>query len=588
MTIVHDKVDVVTVGAGFTAAIVAEKLCSDGREVVSLEQGDKRWAYPEFAHNHDELRYNTRHAMMIDLARQSWTWRPNPRAPALPMRRYGMFHPGEGLGGSIVHWSAQLWRFLPVDFKFRSHHVERYGEDRLPAGSTIRDWPIGYDDLEPYYTAFDYDIGASGKAGNLDGRTFEDANIFEGPRSRPYPNPPLAVPVYADMFGRACKSLGLHPFVQPSGILSRGYRDPWGRYRAGCLYCGFCTRYGCEVDAKTSPQNTHLRAALTTGRYEVRMSSHVVRVNVGADGLATGVTYVDARGEEHEQPAELVVLSAFTLENVRQLLLSRSKRHPDGIGNDHGLVGKHYTHQLYGNPVYATFGGRPLNLFMGNTATVKVIYDFVADNFDHSKLDFIGGALAFSSAGERTPISSVQSLTAPGGKTWGSKWKEELRRNWNSFGAITVQGESLPYEDQFLDLDPTYTDHWGRPLLRITFDWHDNDRKVWRFMAARCREILRAMRPSRLFGYEPELPAFNNQDYKTTHPTGGAIMGPDPGTSVTTSYGQVWDTPNVFVTGAALFPLNPSANPSATAAAVTYRAAEAIRDRYFDSPGELL
>lgn len=588
MAIRHKEVEVVTVGAGWTATMLAAKLCPEGHDVVSIEQGPQRFAYPEFAHNHDSLRYSSRYAMMVDLDRETWTWRPDPRSPALPMRQYGSFHPGRGLGGAAIHWSAQLWRFLPSDFRYRSHHVERYGAHRLPNGNRVRDWPVSYDELEPYYDAFDYDIGSSGRAGNLRGRQIPGGNVFEGPRSREYPNPPLEVTPYADLFGSACEGLGLHPFVQPAGILSRAWKDPYGRERSGCLYCGFCTRFGCEVDAKASPVTTHLPVAMDTGRYEVRTDCKALRIELDGSGRATGVTYVDAHGREHFQPAGTVVLSAFTLENVRMLLLSRGRGHPGGIGNDRGLVGTNYTYQLFYSPVTGVFPGRRFNMYMGNTSTIQVIYDFNADVFDHSRLDFIGGSQIFSQPCEREPITSVTDLTTKEGKSWGRDWKEELRRNWDSFATLNIQGESLPYEDQFLDLDPNYRDRWGRPLLRIAFDWHENDRRMYRFVAKRCKEIMDRMGPSRYVAHMKELPPYEIEQYKSTHPTGGAITGTDPGNSVTNKYGQVWDTPNVFVTGAALFPQNAGANPTGTVAAMTYLAAEAMVDRYFDSPGELL
>jgi gluconate 2-dehydrogenase alpha chain len=152
---------------------------------------------------------------------------------------------------------------------------------------------------------------------------------------------------------------------------------------------------------------------------------------------------------------------------------------------------------------------------------------------------------------------------------------------------VNIQGESLPYEDQFLDLDPVYKDEFGQPLLRIAFDWHDNDRALYSFVAQKCAEICKAMGANQMHVSE-KLEPYNIHQYQSTHPTGGAIMGTDPSKSVTNSYGQVWDTPNVFVTGAALFPQNPGANPTGTVGAVTYRAAEAIRDRYLQHPGQLL
>ena len=208
-------------------------------------------------------------------------------------------------------------------------------------------------------------------------------------------------------FASASEQLGLHPFTQPSAITSRAWTDPYGNHRGGCLYCGFCTRFGCEVDAKASPLNTHLPVALASKNYEVRAHAKVLRIETGAGGLATGVTYVDPHGQEHFQPADVVVVSAFTLENNRLLLLSRSKAHPDGIGNDRGRVGKNYTYQIYPAPVTGLWEGKKLNMYMGNTCTIKIIYDYNADTFDHSDLDFIGGSQLYSEPCEREPVNSV-------------------------------------------------------------------------------------------------------------------------------------------------------------------------------------
>lgn len=326
---VQQKVDVVTIGAGWTAAILAWRLTDAGARVLSLEQGQERWTATDFQHNHDALRHQVRKALMTNLAQEAWTWRPNPNAPSLPMRQFGSFHPGDGTGGSGVHWAAQTWRFQPSDLLYRSHHVERYGEDRLPEGSTIQDWPLTYEELEPYYTASEQDIGISGRTGNLNGQILPGGNPFEGPRSAPYPLPPLENSIAAKEFMQACEALGYHPFPQPAAILSEGYTGLSGKPRAGCLYCGFCVRYGCEVDAKASALTDHLQLSLATGDHEIRYGSKVTGIMMGDDGLATGLRYVDLEsGEEHEQPADLVILSGFTLTNVRMLLLSGVHRTP--------------------------------------------------------------------------------------------------------------------------------------------------------------------------------------------------------------------------------------------------------------------
>lgn len=568
----HPEVDVVTLGAGWTAGILAQILTAEGRSVVSIEQGPERWTDPDFQHNHDSLHYRQRKAMMHDISKETWTWRPKVRARALPMRQFGSFHPGQGLGGAGVHWAAETWRFYPTDFTYRSHHVERYGEDRLPEGSTVQDWGITYDELEPYYDRYEWDVGVSGDAGNVRGEIQDRGNPFEGPRSRGYPLPPLARSIAAAEFSSAATELGLHPFRQPSSILSEAYTDMSGRTRSGCLYCGFCTRYGCEVDAKASALVSHIPMALATGNYTVRTGCKVRRVEVDRDGRAVGLRYVDPAGREHLQPARAVILSGYTLNNVRMMLLSRSEAHPDGVGNDRGRVGRNYTYQLLGTPATGRFEGRRFQQYMGNACVQDAMHDFNADNFDHGDLDFIGGASVTAGAGEREPLTSVGGVVLGDGRNWGRNWKDALRE-WDSIFGIGIQGESLPYEDHFLDLDPTYTDDLGDPLLRITYDFRDNDRALYRYLAERCIEIMRAIGPTEISTTE-ELDPYSIAPYQSTHNTGGAIMGTDPSTSVTDTYGRVWDTPNLFVTGAALYPQNPGANPTGTLVALAYRTGE--------------
>jgi gluconate 2-dehydrogenase alpha chain len=616
MAIVHKKVDVVTLGAGWTSSILGWKLGSAGYHVLALEQGPDRWASPDFEHNHDGLRYRIRKAMMVNLRQETWTWRPNPKLPSLPIRQYGSFHPGNGTGGASVHWTGQFWRFLPADFQHRSHNIERYGKDKIPDYMTIQDWPVTYEELEPYYDAIEYDIGASGQVGNLRGEITAGGNPFEAPRSRPYPLPPHPVTVSATMFADACEKLGYTPFPQPAGIVSQAFHSPLGPHMGGCVYCGFCTRFGCEVDAKASAVSVHLPAALATGNYEIRNNCKVLYVNIGADGLAMGLTYIDlTSGQEHFQPADLVMITGYTLTNARMLLLSRSDSHPNGIGNDHGMVGKNYSYQISQGPATGIYDGRRFNSFMANGVVQKLIYEFNADNFDHSDLDFIGGASIYCGSGQNDPLTSALGLPelsagtpaaeaesggsdaipttadvgslASGGKEWGKDWKENLRQNWDSVVGIGIQGETQSYVDQFVDLDPTYKDAWGQPLLRITYDFHENEFALYRYLAQRCKEIMQQMNPSRMIVTE-EMKPYNVHSYQSTHCTGGVIMGTDPSNSVTNKYGQVWDTPNVFVTGAALYPQNPGANPTETLLALTYMAGDAIRDRYFDHPNELL
>lgn len=598
MAIEHPEVDVVTMGAGWTAAIVAQQLTAEGLSVVSLEKGGAKYTWPDYAHNHDELRFTSRHELMHEIEKESWTWRPNDRAPSLPMRQYGAFHPGTNVGGAGTHWSAVMWRFLPSDFEWLTHHTERYGPGALPEGHSNQDWPVTYDDLEPHFTRFEIDTGMSGQTGNLRGQILSGGNPFEGPRSQPYPLPPLAVTRSGERFAEGAASLGLQPFVQPSSILSEGYTDMSGVPRSGCLYCGFCTRYGCEVDAKTSPMTAHVPMALDTGRYEIRTHCYVTAIEVDDAGLATGMTYLGRDGREHFQPARIVLVSGYTMSNVRLLMLSRSSAHPDGIGNARGQLGRNATHQINGAPSTGLFEGERFNTFMGNTATTHAVYEFTGDNFDHTGLGFLGGSQIFPSAGERLPIGNMEGIPQVAGEAtgagdadepreWGQAFKDRMR-DWDSFIPLIVQGDSLAYHHNFFDLDPNFDDFLGRPLLRMTFDWTDNERRIWAFIAERCSEIMEAMGPTQQDD-EPEIPPYDIEEYKTTHIQGGTIAGDDPSNSVCNRYGQVWDAPNVIVTGASLFPQNPGANPTATVTAWMYLALAAMKEqRYWRDPGELM
>jgi gluconate 2-dehydrogenase alpha chain len=376
------------------------------------------------------------------------------------------------------------------------------------------------------------------------------------------------------------------------------------------------------VDAKASAVVSHIPLALHSGRYEIRTSAKVTYVNLDDDGMASGVTYMDlTTGEEHFQPADIVILSAYTLSNVRLMLLSRNHVHPDGLGNDRGQVGKNYTYQVSRGPATGFFEGERFNLYMGNSCLQDLIQEYNDDNFDHSDLDFIGGAGIGCGGGEREPVSSVLTMpviemesngsendedsdgnqgirprppvanelgsNAGTGTEWGQQWKDNLRNNWDSIVGIGIQGSSMAYVDHRLDLDPNYTDDLGRPLLRITFDWRENDYNMYRYLAQKCREIMETMNPTRAW-YTSELSPYNIHSYGSTHCTGGAIMGDSPDNSATNKYGQVWDTPNVFVTGAALFPQNPGMNPTGTVVALAYWQAAAIRDKYVRNRGRLI
>ena len=254
-------VDAVTVGLGWTGAIMARELTKAGLNVVSLERGPDRIPGEDFIlpSVRDELKYSQRLELMMDNSIDTITFRNFGDEQALPIRRIGAFLPGEGVGGSGIHWGALHWRFLPSDFRIRSALGERYGKNAIPDDMTIQDWPVSYDELEPYYDRFDKVCGVSGKAGNLRGKKIEGGNVFEGPRSNEYPNAPLKSSNAGLMFDAASKSLGYHPFPAPVAIASSAYTNAEGLELGACEYCGHCDRIACETNAKASANSRSCR-----------------------------------------------------------------------------------------------------------------------------------------------------------------------------------------------------------------------------------------------------------------------------------------------------------------------------------------
>ncbi len=587
MATVLKKVDAVVIGMGFAGSIMARALAGAGLQVVGLERGRPRDTVPDFQSPavHDELRFAVRKALMQDNVREPMSLRHHPDEEALPIRRWSAFLPGTGLGGSGTHWNGQLWRCQTSDFTIRSHHEARYGKNFIDPALTVQDWGVTYQELEPYYDQFDYLCGISGKAGNLDGKIQMGGNPFEAPRKREYPTPPMKQHYGGALFGKAATNLGYHPFPQPSANLSQAYTNPDGLRLGPCMYCGFCERFACEHFAKSTPQTTILPALLKKSNFELRTQCHVLKVNQDTDKKrATGVTYVDASGKEFEQPADLVITSVFGLNNVRMMLLS-------GIGKPYdphtgeGVVGRNYAYQTMTSVNIYYDEDVHINPFMASGAIGTVIDDFSGDNFDHSKLGFIGGSFIASGQTNGRPIESRP--VPPGTPKWGQQWKDATRRHYNHTVSLTLPGSSMPTRGNYLSLDPVYRDAWGQPLLRMTFDFSANDLKMMDYVTAKAKEIGEHMGGKSVSTHMTPTP-FDVTKYQSTHNVGGTGMGTDPNTSVVNTYLQSWDLPNLFVVGASNFQHNSTYNPTGTVAALALRSADALINKYLKHPGPLV
>ena len=291
---------------------------------------------------------------------------------------------------------------------------------------------------------------------------------------------------------------------------------------------------------------------------------------------------MEAQGREVEQPAELVILASYTFNNTRLMLLSGIGKPYDPVNNT-GVVGRNYAYQT-NSGVRLFFEDKVFNPFMGGGFGM-VIDEFNGDNFDHTGLGFISGAYVAISSTGATPIKSH--LVPAGTPRWGQGWKHAVAKYYHCSLNIRVQGACQSYRTRYLDLDPTYRDANGLPLIRMTFDWHDNEEKMSIYTGNKAAEIGKAMNPSKM-SVDPKTGKYSIVPYQSTHNTGGAIMGADPATSVVNKYLQSWDVPNVFVIGASAFPQNSANNPTGTVGALACWVADAIKENYLKQPGTLV
>ena len=581
------EVDAVMVGMGLTGGILAKELTLAGLTVVGLERGPDRKPQEEYVlpRIRDELKYQSRMELMADNSIDTVTFRNASDQTALPIRRWGAFLPGEGVGGTSNHWGGLHWRFLPTDYRIKSAIKEKYGANAIPADMTIEDWPVSYDELEPYFDRFDKLCGVSGKAGNIQGRKIDGGNIFEGPRSSDYPNPALKSSPGGLMFAEAAKSAGYHPFPTPFAAPSKAYTNIYGVTLGACEYCGFCGRNSCEANAKASSTINIMPVLRSEPKFQLRTRAFVTKLLYDKSAKrVTGVLYTDMKtGEEYEQPAGMVILSAFVLGNTHMMLYS-------GIGEPYdrrtgkGLVGKNYCYQFEAG-AGAFFEGKEMNPYMGAPGDAVVFDDLNGENFDHSGLGFFGGGYVRGGSGGAPPISGR--ALPKGSPQWGAQWKKETVKWYYHYVDFNTQGSVYANRDNFLDLDPTYKDSIGRPLLRMTYNATANDHAMSRYLLARLEIVIKSMNPTS-YEMRQRPKNFTVVPYQSTHNTGGTMMGTDPGNSVVNRYLQAWDAHNLFIMGASVFPQQHGYNPTGTLGALAYWSAAKIKDSYLKNPGPLV
>jgi gluconate 2-dehydrogenase alpha chain len=555
MAINLKPVDVAVIGLGAAGGVAVLPLARAGLKVAGLEAGT--WMDPH-SFKPDELHNNVRGLLtsVPKANREVPTVRSGPSSPT----RRGTIHPMmNAIGGTSIHYWAQSWRLKAWDFKARTEAIKRYGASAIPKGSTLEDWPIGYDDLEPHYELIEYEVGVSGKAGNLQGKIDPAGNIFEAPRQREYPMPPLRGSGFTDHMAEVAKQLGWHPYRPPAAINSQEYHG-----RPGCAYHGYCNRGGCHISAKNSTAVTTIPAAMKTKNLTIFDHAHITRIVAGSDGRVTGVTYIKD-DKEYFQPAKVVLVASYTYENSRLLLLSKSKAYPNGLSNNHGQVGRHYFAHYQGG-VSALFP-YDINVWYGTPAQASAVDDFADDNYDHTGLGFIGGT-TLQPHTEMHPIEAASMNTyglAPG---WGSKWKSFVRVNAARWVAAYLQTSTFPYEDIYLDLDPEVKDPLGDPVCRVTNAAKENESRAAEYGQKKMEEWFRAAGAIQVNRAPAGPPGVS------THAYGGTRMGDNAETNVVDRWGFSHEAPNLGVLGASVMGTSGARNPTQTAQALAWRTAE--------------
>lgn len=536
------EVDFVVIGSGSAGGILARELATAGFSTVVLEQGPYRTA-ADFTH--DELDIVIRmalHGGANDVHGQTFRHYEHEVARP-PVDQMTPLRYSRGVGGSSVHYTANFWRLRPVDFKERS----LLGE--IP-GTNFVDWPISYEELEPYYTRVEWEIGVSGAPGP-----------FDAPRSKPFPMPPMPIKSSGVLMEKAAARLGWHAQPEPHAILSQPYNG-----RAPCMNCGFCMWYGCEAGAKSSTLAAMIPLAEASGNCEIRPESTVIRIDTDDNGRASEVVYLDNNGVEHAQKAKAVVLSANGAESARLLLMSQSPQHPDGLANSSGYVGRN----LMFNQHAASIGvyEHPLNDFKGVQVS-RIIHDFY--DTDEQRGVYGGGGIDARPLFSATPILHATMGRDPKTARWGKEFKDTMAHDFSRTLCFVASSTSLPMDRNNVTLDPESKDAWGRPAIRLTYMDHDDDLAMSAFFEDRCVELHEAAGAEKLWRFG--VHASNGGE----HLLGTCRMGEDPATSVVDSKHRSHDVPNLFICDGSSMVTSGRGQPTMTIMALAFRAADHIK-----------
>ena len=532
------QVNAAVVGAGAAGGIVAKELSIAGLSVVLLERG--KW-YTANDCRKDDLR-NQRTTVLGNAfgpedEGNPRVWVDEKGAPHIALPSEGPYQNNAAcVGGGTLSYGAQAWRYLPQDFRMRS----TYG---APQGSSLEDWPISYDDLEPFYEKAEYEIGVSGDY---------SGTPFHGTRKRPLPMPPLPPGLEFQILEPAAKRLGLHPYHIPMARNSVPYNG-----RGPCMRCRWCVGFACEVDAKNGSQNTVIPVALNTGNCELRTECMVKEILTDDRGRARGVSYFDERGRLQEQLSDLVVVSGCATESARLLLNSKSRLFPDGLGNRYDQVGRN----LQGHHYTGAVGFFDFETYddLGPGATIAI------SDYNHGTPGLCGGGM-LANEFIRLPYQFL-SLTPAWVSRWGPEHKEFVRTAYKRTISVMGPVQEMPVFDARVQADPKVKDYWGIPVARLSGHKHPHTLEIARFMAGKAEAWLKEAGAAQTWR-RPVSNALSGGQ----HQAGTCRMGNDPKTSVVDKDCRVHDVDNVYVIDASVHVTNGGFNPGLTILANAFRA----------------
>ncbi len=484
------------------------------------------------------------------------------------------------LGGRTNHWGRYSFRNGPYDFKPKSRDGLGF------------DWPIAYEELAPYYDRVEMLIGVYGASDGLENT----------PNSPPGCLLPPPKPRASDLLvAQRAKRLGIPVVAGHRAVLTQvlDHRvlpaklhpgNPNAQKilashmagRAACFWATPCGR-GCSIRANYQSTTVHLPPALSTGRLDILVNAMVREVTLGKDGQARGVEFVDkTTGQAGEAAARVVCLAASSCETVRILLNSRSTRHPQGLANSSGKLGR-YLMDTVGSTVEGQIplleGLPPHNEDGASGGHLYAPWWLYREQLA-GKLGFARGYHVEFGGGRLMPsldtLAGIEWVTEG---SFGRRLKEDARRYYGSFMYFDGRGEMIPNEDSYCEPDPVVKDRWGIPVLRFHWKWSEHETRQAAHMQRSFGQVIEAMG-----GRVKGKLVTNGADAiapggSIIHEVGGAIMGTDAGNSVTNRWGQAWDVPNLFVTDGAVFPSNADKNPTLTIMALAWRAADHILER---------